>query len=204
MEIQIDTVDRAGSFIGSLFVQGENLAVLLLQQGLASIHEFSASESQYATQLYEAERQAREQRKGIWLDYHEETAAAEDQPPAAAGENVVVEPRREYIDLVVSEYISATRFYVQIVNDDVRKLEDLMSELSKYHDSPGVSQAAHKPRVGDTVSAKFTEDNSWYRAKIRRVSGDSVDVFYIDYGNVREAEKEKGGIQSMLIEAVTV
>ncbi|KAI9251523.1 hypothetical protein BDA99DRAFT_552985 [Phascolomyces articulosus] len=186
VEIQIENTDKTGAFIGSLFINGENLAVLLLQEGLANIHEYSANESQYTNQLYGAERNARASRKGLWKDYDEEKEQEQQAAAARAASNepdVVVEAKRQYIDLVVSEYISGHKFYVQVVNADVKKLESLMTELSQYHTSRGGMDGPHKPRVGDVVSAKFTEDDSWYRAKVRRVAGDSVDVLYIDYGN---------------------
>jgi staphylococcal nuclease domain-containing protein 1 len=41
--------------------------------------------------------------------------------------------------------------------------------------------------IGDTCAAKFV-DGSWYRAKIEKVSGNKVSVFYIDYGNKQEIQ----------------
>lgn len=175
-------MDKVGCFIGNIFVNGENIAISLLERGLASIHDFSANESSYSGQLYGAERRARDEKKGLWKNYDEGAEKAAEEEEQAA--QVVVEPRREYIDLVISEYLSGHRFFVQIINEDVRKLETLMHELSQYHTSRGGMDGPHKPRVGDLVSAKFTEDDSWYRAKVRKVTGTNVEVFYIDYGNV--------------------
>lgn len=41
------------------------------------------------------------------------------------------------------------------------------------------------PKVGDLVSAEFSEDQKQYRAKVRKVYSDKkeVEVFYVDYGN---------------------
>lgn len=156
----------------------------LLEHGLVSIHDFSASESRYSSQFYAAERSARDAKKGLWKDYAEQEQA--EEAAAAAAATVQNEPRREYIDIVVSEIVSGTRFYVQVVNDEIRQLEKLMAELSHYHSSRAGMESAYKPKVGDLVSAKFTEDDAWYRAKVRRVSQQGVaDVLYIDYGNVR-------------------
>lgn len=188
MEIEVENVDKTGSFIGSLFINGQNLAVCLLEHGYATIHEYSASESQYSSQLFAAERSARDAKKGLWKEsaavVEQETAGAVEEEKVAAG------PRREYIDVVVSEYLSGSRFYVQVVNEDVRKLERLMAELSHYQNSRS-GAGPHRPRVGDLVSAKFTEDDSWYRAKVRRVSSEGVEVLYIDYGNVSDRNREQ-------------
>lgn len=40
-----------------------------------------------------------------------------------------------------------------------------------------------KPVVGDLVAAPFSEDNSWYRARILGVVRDDVDVYFVDYGD---------------------
>lgn len=57
-----------------------------------------------------------------------------------------------------------------------------MSEFSIYH-----SDAGDKPltlKVGDYVSAMFTADDVWYRARIQKVNPDKTyGVLYIDYGN---------------------
>eukprot|EP00116_Pleurobrachia_bachei_P013175 sb/3473437/ len=39
------------------------------------------------------------------------------------------------------------------------------------------------PQVGEMCAAQFSEDDEWYRAVITAVSGDQVQVQYIDYGN---------------------
>ncbi|KAG0177109.1 hypothetical protein DFQ28_006390 [Apophysomyces sp. BC1034] len=177
VEIEVENVDKTGAFIGNLFIQGENLAVSLLQRGLVSVHEYSANESHYANQFFTAERNAQSEKKGIWQ--HHDDKAKEIVEDVAAEENAG--PRREYIDVVVSDIVSGSNFYVQIINAEIRQLETLMTELSKYQN--GRPHEAIKPRVGEIVSARFTEDDAWYRAKVRRITHEGVHVLYIDYGN---------------------
>lgn len=56
VEIELDTVDKAGGFIGSLYLnKNENAAVALVKEGLATVHSFTADSLPYARQLYEAE-----------------------------------------------------------------------------------------------------------------------------------------------------
>ncbi|OBZ88433.1 Nuclease domain-containing protein 1 [Choanephora cucurbitarum] len=174
VEIEVENVDKVGGFVGSLFVHGENLAVALLAKGLAHIHEYSADESNYVNQLYGAEREAKSEKKGLWADYTE--AANDQQQENSSG------PNREYIDVIVSDIISGSHFYVQKITDEIPKLEKLMSELGQYQNSRP-ADPSFRPRVGDNVSAKFTEDNCWYRGRVRRVSHEGIEVLYIDYGN---------------------
>jgi staphylococcal nuclease domain-containing protein 1 len=175
VEVEVENVDKIGSFVGSLFVNGENLAVSLLSRGFAHIHEYSADESHYVNQLYGAEREAKAAKKGVWADYQEESNA--DQASAdAAG------PNREYIDVVVSDIVSGSHFYVQKVTDEIPKLEKLMSDLGQFQNGRP-ADPAFKPRVGENVSAKFTEDDCWYRGRVRRISHEGIEVLYIDFGN---------------------
>lgn len=174
VEIEIENVDKVGSFVGSLFINGENLAVSLLSRGLAHIHEYSADESHYVNQLYGAEREAKSEKKGVWSGYTEDDAKTEEVN--ASG------PNREYIDVVVSDIISGSHFYVQKVTDEIAKLETLMSELGQYQNGRP-ADPAFRPRVGENVSAKFTEDDCWYRGRVRRISHEGIEVLYIDFGN---------------------
>lgn len=56
VEIEVDSVDKSGGFIGALFInKTENAAVTLLQEGLATVHSYSADGLPWAKQLYDAE-----------------------------------------------------------------------------------------------------------------------------------------------------
>jgi len=61
-----------------------------------------------------------------------------------------------------------------------------MSDFSLHHRSAtSAASASFSPRTGDLVSAKFTEDNQWYRARVKRASGIKKEAHlqFIDYGN---------------------
>lgn len=177
-------MDKTGAFIGNLFIKGDSLAVELLNKGYASVHEFSANESRYANQFFTAERNAKQERLGLWKDHHE---AAEEQAISSTKDTPAT-PRHEYIDMVVSDMVSGSHFYIQTINPtEIKQLETLMKDLTLYYKSR--SDTSSRPRVGDIVSAKFTEDDCWYRAKVRRISSEGVEVLYIDYGNVRFTPK---------------
>lgn len=56
VDIEIHDVDKSGGFIGALYLnKTENAALLLLKEGLASVHDYSADGLSYAKQLYDAE-----------------------------------------------------------------------------------------------------------------------------------------------------
>jgi len=56
VEIEIETVDKSGGFIGALWLnKNENAAVALVQEGLATVHSYSADTLSWSRQLYAAE-----------------------------------------------------------------------------------------------------------------------------------------------------
>lgn len=60
MEIRIEQHDKVGSMIGSLFIGNTNLALALVEEGLASVHIPSADRS-----LIQAEKVAKEKKIGV-------------------------------------------------------------------------------------------------------------------------------------------
>jgi endonuclease YncB( thermonuclease family) len=56
VEIEIETTDKSGGFIGALYLnKNENAAVTLVSEGYATVHAFSADTLPWAKQLYDAE-----------------------------------------------------------------------------------------------------------------------------------------------------
>ncbi|KAF9183792.1 hypothetical protein BGZ51_003746 [Haplosporangium sp. Z 767] len=180
VEIEVESLDKTGGFIGTMWLnKTENVAALLLDEGLATIHSYSADQSKYSNQLYAAERAAKEDRKNMWANVDPNAVAEEEEV------DTTKPIKKEYLDVVVSEIVSGGHFYVQIINQNIQGLEKMMSELGVHHKQSSKAPENWKPRVNEIISAKFTEDNQWYRAKVlRNVSeSKSVEVIYVDYGN---------------------
>ena len=56
VEVEVETVDKSGGFIGALWLnKNENAAVALVQEGLATVHSYSADGLSWSKQLYAAE-----------------------------------------------------------------------------------------------------------------------------------------------------
>ena len=68
VEIEVESIDKAGNFIGYLFVENTNLSLHLVQEGFASMH-FTADRSVYANQIKNAEDNAKAAKKRIWSNY---------------------------------------------------------------------------------------------------------------------------------------
>ncbi|KAJ2692528.1 hypothetical protein GGH99_001674 [Coemansia sp. RSA 1285] len=201
VEVEFEGVDKTGGFIGTLWLNKDNsLAEDLLAHGLASVHEYSAAQSPYSSRLYAAESQAQRLKRGMWVEYDaekaeedqrqekEEAAAREAQRqleknPAAAAAAQGLQPRIEFLDVVVSEITSPSTMFIQIATQsNIKELEDLMAELSV---GQAPAPADFVPKAGQLVSACYTVGDEWHRAKIRKVlpSKKEFDVLYIDFGN---------------------
>ncbi|KAG0277464.1 hypothetical protein BGZ95_005896 [Linnemannia exigua] len=171
VEIEIESLDKTGGFIGSMWLnKTDNVAALLLQE---------APSSKHSGVLYSAERSAKEDRRNIWAN--EDPNAVEEEVEVDTSKPI----KKEYLDVVVSEIVSGGHFYVQVANQNLQGLEKMMSELGIHHKNASTAPESWKPRNGEVVSAKFTEDNQWYRAKVIRnvPESKSVEVIYVDYGN---------------------
>jgi len=184
VEIEIETTDKSGGFIGALWLsKNENAAVALVQEGLATVHSYSADTLSWSRQLYAAEAEAKAKKLNIWKDYDEE--ALKEAQPVEEGEPTALETK--YIDIIVSDVrtTDGLAFSVQILNtEEIDSLEQLTKEFQQHHKMAGSAPAGFAPKPGDLVSAKFS-DGEWYRAKVRKSSTvkKEAQVTFIDYGN---------------------
>ncbi|WWC90066.1 uncharacterized protein L201_004999 [Kwoniella dendrophila CBS 6074] len=183
VEVAFDSTDKSGGFIGAMYAQGgANIAVELVREGLATVHQFSADQLSFGRELTAAEEEAKSAKKNIWSTYTEEDTTA----TKAVDETGALTP--EYLDVYVSSVKEDPfSFSVQILDkDSVTSLEKLMSDFSLHHKHPTSSApAGFSPKTGELVSAKFTEDNQWYRAKVKKASALKKEavLYFIDYGN---------------------
>lgn len=84
-------------------------------------------------------------------------------------------------------YTSQQSFYVQRAADtDI--LNDTMANVTEE-----VSTSKPLSCVVETQAciAQYSEDNAWYRAMVVSCDGDVVKVYFVDYGNSGEADKDK-------------
>ncbi|CAH1366960.1 unnamed protein product [Tenebrio molitor] len=174
--IQVDTHDKAGNFIGWLWVDNVNLSVALVKEGFASVHR-TGEKSQYATLLKEAEDSAKQQRLRMWKNYEEEK---EEQQPEE--EKPSVERKVNYEEVVVTEVTQEGSFFVQSMSEGP-KAESLNAKLRQEFQANPPLPGAYTPKRGDVCAAKYTVDDEWYRVKVEKVQGGKATVHYIDYGN---------------------
>ncbi|KAK9797436.1 hypothetical protein WJX73_004092 [Symbiochloris irregularis] len=183
VEIEVDTMDRGGTFLGTLTVTGSppfNLGRSLLKAGLARLHpSFDPAYDHDGNALSEAQAEAQQHKRKIWEKYEPaangETHANGDQASAAEPESV---------SITVTDVTDAAHFYLQMIGEQRTSwIEEQLQSLSL--------DTAAKParlRQGQQCIARFSVDKRWYRAKVlsantRDPTKPAYDVSFIDFGN---------------------
>ena len=190
VEVDIEGTDKVGGFIGTLYVNRENFSKQLLEEGYASVHAYSAEQSPNGPELFAAEKKAKEARLGIWKDWNpsqdedgetEVTSSAEVNGDASTATRAL-----DYREIAVTHIDPGNlRLKLQLVGTGTGALEDLMNRFRTFHVSNTAPLPSTPPKVGEFVSAKFSADKTWYRARVRRNDKDaqSSEVVYVDFGN---------------------
>lgn len=190
VEIEVEGTDKVGGFIGTMYINRENFAKSLIDEGFASVHAYSAEKSVHGNELFAAETKAKEARLGMWRDWTPE-ADQEDGHDVSNGTSngtaSVEQRQKDYRDVTVTHIDPENgRLKLQQVGTGTAALNDLMSSFRSFHLSPSANQPlASPPKAGDYVSAQFSLDKVWYRARVRRNDRDAKtsEVVYVDYGN---------------------
>jgi len=174
VEVEVESMDKGGNFIGWMFAEGLNMSVGLVEEGYAKIH-FSAERSNFYKILSSAEAKAKGESKNTWANYEE------PKEEAAVLENEPTERKVNYKTVVVTEISDDMTFYAQNAETGP-ELEKLMEQIrTDFAASPPLA-GSYSPKKGELCAAKFT-DGEWYRARVEKISGHQVHLLYVDYGN---------------------
>ncbi|KAE9604221.1 putative micrococcal nuclease [Lupinus albus] len=184
VEIEVETVDRTGTFLGSLWESRTNVAITLLEAGLAKLQtSFGNDRIPDIHLLQQAEESAKKQKLKIWENFVEGVEVSNG--PAVQNKH------EEVLQVIVTEVLGGGKFYVQTVGD--QKIASIQNQLASLNLKEAPVLGAFSPKKGDIVLCHFLADNSWYRAMIVNTPRgpvespkDKFEVFYIDYGNQEE------------------
>ncbi|XWS47726.1 hypothetical protein CRYUN_Cryun13aG0009400 [Craigia yunnanensis] len=182
VEIEVETVDRTGTFLGSLWESRSNMALALLEAGLAKLQtSFGGDRIPDAHLLEQAEQSAKRQKLKIWENYVEGEEVSN-------GPATVENKQKELLQVVVTEVLGGGKFYVQTMGD--QRVSSIQKQLASLNIQEAPVIGAFNPKKGDIVLAQFSMDNSWNRALIVNAPrggvespNDKFEVFYLDYGN---------------------
>ena len=190
VEIDVHDVDKVGGFVGELFINKESFAKVLVEEGYATVREFSAQKMGNATELLAAQDRAKNAHKGRWIDWDPsmDVDEEEEKDAPASGKNgdAPIVREKDYRDVMVTNIDEIGKLKLQIIGTGTAALETLMTQFKSFHLNPSnKSSLDGAPKAGDYVAAQFTEDGQWYRARIRSNNrpAKEAEVVYIDYGN---------------------
>lgn len=190
VEIEVEAVDRTGTFLGSLWESKTNVAVLLLEAGLAKLHPFfSADRTTEGHLLVQAEERAKKEKKKVWENFtegkEEENATSLDS----------TKQNQEVLKVKVTEVLGGGKFYAQSATD--ARVSSLQMQLEALRvKEKALAPVNFEPKKGEIVMAEFSVDGSWNRAMVVNApwqgqSKDGYEVFYIDYGNQEKVPLSK-------------
>merc|ERR1711981_16015 len=170
VEIEVETMDKGGNFIGWCFDGINNISVQLIEEGFASAFVMG-DRSNYGSQIQIAEDSAKRRKVRRWANYSEEEATKEIGKVDEDKEKKENEEDRKvnYTKVVVTEVTQEAKIYAQHV-DEGPKLEALMKQIrDEFSNNPPLA-GAYQPKKGELCAAKFV-DGQWYRAKVEKSSG---------------------------------
>ncbi|NXH86572.1 SND1 protein, partial [Edolisoma coerulescens] len=170
VEVEVESMDKAGNFIGWLHIEGVNLSVALVEQALSRVH-FTAERSPYCKALLAAQDAAKQRKEKVWdlLWGSRLGLGVQALGPHWGGG--------------VGSGLGRDRGFTLGWGPAGAQLEKLMENMRAEVGAHPPVEGSFAPRRGDFCIAKFV-DGEWYRARVEKVeSGGKVHIFYIDYGN---------------------
>ncbi|XP_042886727.1 staphylococcal nuclease domain-containing protein 1-like isoform X1 [Penaeus japonicus] len=181
VEIEVDSMDKGGNYIGWLHVDKKNLSVHLVEEGLSSVH-VTAESSKFYHLLSSAQSAAKQKKLNIWANYVEEEK--EEKVEELQHDRVI-----DYKPVMITEVSRDGTLFGQYCSDGPA-LEQLMDKLRQEFTKNPPLAGAYTPKRNELCAAQFI-DGSWYRAKVEKVTAGKVSVRYIDYGNKEETQSVK-------------
>ena len=206
VEIEVDAVDKAGTFLGNLYLghpaeggsgsQKVELGEWLLREGLGSLHPSYRPETHAnGARLTQAMDAAKRARVGMWRDWSPEAeaaaaaAAATAAPGRDAGSEAASAPAERVALLLTEAAPGGVRFFAQRA-DDAEKADWMHARLNDPV-THSTSDESFRPKRGQTVAARFSGDDRWYRALVveQAKAGDPAGVALVHFGDFGNGER---------------
>lgn len=158
VQFTVVNVDKTGGFIGNVYIPGnaDTLAVVLVKEGLAEVHEYSAQQSGVSQLLYDGQEAAQKAHKGLWKDYDGETPA-EPEPvvqKATASTSTHEVAKKSYIDIIISNISSTGEISYRSLSSRAQYTK-LSADLLSFNNAAGNNSQftfSRPPRKTDYVT----------------------------------------------------
>jgi len=177
VKFDIEALDGGNNFIGNLYINGgkTNLALDLLQQGLAETFGASAQRSKFSNELFAIEAIAKENKTGLWATWV--------PPTPKEGESKDGDAEGQFINMRITEIVDTSNFYVHVVgNPAIEIIENGMQEFGAAV-AESELEAKFVPLKRSICAGRF--EDQWCRVRVESVNkeGNEFTVTFIDYGN---------------------
>ena len=186
VDVQVETVDRGGNFIGYMKINGKNVAQAIVAAGLATAS--GADRVTEGASLLAAQKAAQEAKKCIWSEsgavparqQKREERQRQGAPSTFARATAAQAGWRV---VTVTDVASATTISVAAATEASEALTAELAEAARHvvQNDP----RPHQPTKGEVVLAASKDDASWYRAKVTNVNvaDHRADLTFLDFGN---------------------
>ena len=99
------------------------------------------------------------------------------------------EPPQDEVDVYVTHVVSPSDLYIQTASVEPQ-LTELVDQLMEVYDAGDAEELKLTDvTVGGLCCARYSADESWYRAVIEAVRDDTLSVRFVDYGNTDEVRR---------------
>jgi len=184
VEVEVEAVDKGGTFMGTLWVNGESLGLQLLRNGYAWLQ--NADRSPYHSQMEAAEQVAQTAKLRVWENYDpekeaREAAARQEEERKATPTVITVEPQF---------CLNGNSFFCHVLGKEADPLRAMRARQFERSDFSAPS-AGGRYRANQYCSAEWQGD--MYRARvIRHIPADNkYEVQFVDYGNTDVVASDK-------------
>ena len=220
VEIEVDAVDKTGTFLGRLWVPAAGFDASLGPKGaansnpkvdfrrgapaprlgrLAPVLRPGAPPRRGGASLGAGGGSARRPRgSGATGPPRRRRRAAAAAAAAASGADSAAGPgglggsKAVPATVSLTETVTGSTFFAH-VDHAGEVAERIRRELASRPPPPPDPTSRVSVRPGQLVAAKFSEDGGWYRAAIVSADADSAAVFFRDYGNVERVPPHPPG-----------
>ncbi|KAJ9102763.1 hypothetical protein QFC19_004681 [Naganishia cerealis] len=200
VEFEVYDTDKVGSFIGNLYANSKALSpvqVTLLEQGFVATHEISLRSNKFGADMEKAEEDAKAAKKGMWSNYDAAAERAQQEANEARISSLSLEATKpKFFDIEVTDIDpSGVLSFQKLDADTEARFSSFKKKFSEFHAQPPSASEnstdlphnlSRAPKKNELVSAKFSENGKYYRAKVVNYDRTSAkyEVKHIDFGNI--------------------
>jgi staphylococcal nuclease domain-containing protein 1 len=188
VKVVVNRVDPSGTFVGQIFVnkggQRQDLAVMLLEKGLAYCDSWNQNQSYYSS-----EEKAKKASLAWWSVPHADAGAAEQEAASAAASKAGKPIKGE-----IYHINSVNSFYMVPTGTDSIKVQNDCQAAGKDSYFKPCDSANNRPRKNRLYVAQYWEDKKFYRAKYEGAAQDpsyQFSMFFIDTGITSDCDVVK-------------